>query len=83
MHWSSEYPPSSVMLKKLSFDGTDSDVVLEAELTAAYAIELRKNKGVSMCDLNRKENLESNWNCRTRDVCHSNKMSQIDDGRAL
>lgn len=27
--------PSSVMLKKLSFDGTDSDVVLDAELTAA------------------------------------------------
>lgn len=26
--------PSSVMLKKLSFDGTDSDVVLEAELIA-------------------------------------------------
>lgn len=27
--------PSSVMLKKLSLDGIDSDVVLDAELTAA------------------------------------------------
>lgn len=31
----SVHSPSSVMLKKLSLDGTDSDVVLDAELTAA------------------------------------------------
>lgn len=30
------YSPSSVILKKLSFDGMVSDVVLDAELTAAY-----------------------------------------------
>lgn len=33
--------PSSVMLKKLSFEGTDSDVVLDAELTAAFLLNGR------------------------------------------
>lgn len=45
--------PSSVMLKKLSLDGIDSDVVLDAELTAACTpiecrIKMIKTKLIKM-----------------------------------
>lgn len=38
--------PSSVILKKLSFDGTESEVVLDAELTAVFNSKRVKKIGI-------------------------------------